>query len=108
MNILSYNSGHDGVIVFMKDGRLLISKEAENDSNWRYSPLSIRDVFAALGESEEFPDVVCSRGWWPRDHHDYLHGSQIQYRGVSKKDAILTSGQLLGRPVHYFSDTHER
>jgi len=108
MNILSYNPGHDGAIAHLKDGRLLFSIEAEKNSNYRYSPISSRDVFDALGELDEIPDVICTAGWWPRDHYEYLHGPHVQYRGVSKSDVIIDQRRLLGRPVGYFSSSHER
>lgn len=108
MNILSYNPGHDGAIAYLKDAHLLVSIEAEKNSNWRYSPISTRDVFDALGELDEIPDVICTGGWWPRDHHEYLHGSRVQYRGVSKNDVIIDQRRLLGRSAHYFSSSHER
>jgi len=108
MNVLSYNPGHDGAIAYLKSDRLLVSIEAEKNSNWRHSPISSRDVFDALGEIDEIPDVICTAGWWPRDHYEYLHGSHVQYRGVSKSDVIIDQRRLLGRPVHYFSSSHER
>lgn len=108
MNILSYNPGHDGAIAYLKSGHLLASIEAEKNSNWRYSPISSRDVFDALGELDEIPDVICTGGWWSRDHYEYLHGSQVQYRGVSKSSAIIDKRRLLGRAVHHFSSSHER
>jgi len=110
VNILSYNPGHDGATAYLKDDHLEFSIEAEKNSNWRYSPISSRDVFDALGEINEIPDVICTGGWWPRDHYEYLHGSQVhvQYRGVSKSDVIIDQRRLLGKPVHYFSSSHER
>ncbi len=108
MNILSYNPGHDGAISYLKSGELLFSIEAEKDSNWRYSPISIRNVFDTLCELDEIPDVICTGGWWPRDHHEYLHGSRVQYRGISTSDVIIDQRCLMGRPVHYFSSSHER
>jgi hydroxymethyl cephem carbamoyltransferase len=108
MNVLSYNPAHDGAIAYLKSDHLLVSIEAEKNSNWRYSPISSRDVFDALGELDEIPDVICTGGWWPRDHYEYLHGSHVQYRGVSKSDVIIDQRRLLGRPVHYFSSSHER
>lgn len=108
MNILSYNPGHDGAIAYLKNDHLLVSIEAEKNSNWRYSPISSRDVFDALGELDEIPDVICRSGWWPRDHYEYLHGPHVWYRGVSKSNVIIDQQRLLGRPVHYFSSSHER
>jgi len=110
VKILSYNPGHDGAIAFLQDARLMMSIEAEKDSNYRYSPVSSPDVFNALGELDEIPDVICTGGWWPRDQYEYLHGSDVHvgYRGVSKSDVIVGQRGFLGRQVHYFSSSHER
>ncbi|MBK3744371.1 proline dehydrogenase [Paraburkholderia aspalathi] len=110
MKILSYNPGHDGAIVLLQDGRLMTSLEAEKDSNYRYSSLSIPDVLDAIGNLEEIPDVICAGGWWPRDHHEYLYGSKtnVGYRGVSNSDVIVSQRRFLGREVKYFSSSHER
>jgi hydroxymethyl cephem carbamoyltransferase len=110
VKILSYNPGHDGAIAFLQDARLMMSIEAEKNSNYRYSPVSSRDVFNALGELDEIPDVICAGGWWPRDRYEYLHGSDVHvgYRGVSKRDIIIGQRRFLGRQVHYFSSSHER
>ncbi|MEO8681956.1 MAG: carbamoyltransferase C-terminal domain-containing protein [Vicinamibacterales bacterium] len=111
MNILSFNPGwHDGAIANVKDAKLELSIEAEKNSNYRYSPVSTPGVFDALGELNEFPDVICASGWWFRDHYEYLHGSNVHvgYRGLSKNDRIVGQRRLLGRPIHYFSSSHER
>lgn len=110
MKILSYNPGHDGAVVFLKDTRLVMSLEAEKDSNDRYSPVSIADVLNAIGEIEETPDVVCAGGWWPRDHQEYLFGSKnyAGYRGTSNSDFIVGQRQFLKKQVRYFSSSHER
>lgn len=110
MKILSYNPGHDGAMAYLQDARLIFSIEAEKNSNYRYSTISSPDVFNALGELNETPDVICTGGWWPRDHYEYLHGSDVNagYRGVSKSDVIVSQRRLLGRPVQYFSSSHER
>ena len=110
MKILSYNPGHDGAIVLLQDGRLMMSIEAEKNSNYRYSALAIHDVLDAIGELEDVPDVICAGGWWPRDHHEYLHGSRtnVGYRGVSNDDVIISQRRFLRRDVKYFSSSHER
>src|ERR1700722_18904774 len=110
VKILSYNPGHDGAIAFLQDARLMMSIEAEKDSNYRYSPVSSPDVFNALGDIDEIPDVICTGGWWPRDHYEYLHGSDVRvgYRGVSKSDVIVGQRRFLRKQVHYFSSSHER
>jgi predicted NodU family carbamoyl transferase len=110
VKILSYNPGHDGAIAFLQDGRLMMSIEAEKDSNYRYSPVSSAEVFNALGELDEIPDVICTGGWWPRDHYEYVHGSAVHvgYRGVSKSSVIVGQRRLLGRQIYHFSSSHER
>jgi len=50
MNILSYNPGHDGAFAFLKEGRLVLSIEAEKNSHYRHSSLSVPDIFSVLGE----------------------------------------------------------
>src|SRR6267142_373321 len=60
VKILSYNPDHDGAIAFLQDARLMMSIEAEKDSNYRYSPVSSPDVLNALGDIDEVPDVICT------------------------------------------------
>lgn len=110
MKIISYNPGHDGAIVYIKDGKLVVSMEAEKSSNYRYSPVSAIDVFNFLEILEEVPDVICSGGWWPRDDFFHLYGSKIHtgYLGVSQKDITVQGRRFLGNTVQYFSSTHER
>lgn len=108
MNILSYNPGHDGAIAYLKSGYLIHSIEAEKNSNSRYSPISSRDVFNVLGELDEIPDIICTSGWWARDHFEYLQASPVPYRGLSKRDIIIDKRRLFGKSVHYFSSSHER
>ncbi len=110
MKILSYNPGHDGAIAYLKDGHLMFSIEAEKDSNYRYTPISSPDVFKTFGEIDEIPDVLCTGGWWPRDHYDYLYGSQVHvgYRGLSIRDILIDQRRLFSKPVQYFSSSHER
>ena len=108
MNIVSYNPGHDGAIAYLKGARLLASIEAEKNSNYRYSPISSPDVFNVLGELDEIPDVICTGGWWPPDAYSLGSHAHVGYRGVSKSDIIVDQRCLLGKPVHYFSSSHER
>jgi hypothetical protein len=97
VKILSYNPGHDGAIAYVKGAHLLVSVEAEKNSNYRYSPISSHDVFNVLGELNETPDVICTGGWWPREK--YLRGTHALagYRGVVKSGVIVDQRRLLGR-----------
>lgn len=108
MNILSFNPGHDGAIAYLRDGRLEFSIEAEKDSNYRYSPISSIDVFDVLSEVEERPDVICIGGWWPREAQPTGSLPHVGYRGVSESEIFVDQRRLLGRPVRYFSSSHER
>jgi len=108
MKILSYNPGHDGAIAYLKDGHLMFSIETEKNSNYRYSPVSSHDVFNTLGELDEMPDIICTGGWWPREEHLLGTHAYVGYRGLHKSDSILDKRRLIGRPIHYFSSSHER
>jgi predicted NodU family carbamoyl transferase len=110
VNILSYNPGHDGAIAYLKDGELSLSVEAEKDSNYRYAALSIPQLLDGMGELQELPDVICSGGWWPRDHHEYRFGSTTNsgYRGVSASERIITRQRFMRGRVDFFSSSHER
>jgi predicted NodU family carbamoyl transferase len=108
MKILSFNPGHDGAFAYLEDGHLVASIEAEKHSRYRYSPLSVPDVFSVLGELKEVPDVLCRGGWWPSNmqlsEQQFLAG----YHGVSNSDIIVGQKRLLGKTVEYFSSSHER
>ena len=110
LKFLSYNPGHDGAVAFLDDARLIFSVEAEKDSNYRYSAISVADVLGAVGLLNAIPDVICTSGWWALDHHEFLHGSHRNggYRGVSAAGAIMNKGTLLGGRADYFSSSHER
>ncbi|MCJ2007478.1 carbamoyltransferase C-terminal domain-containing protein [Methylobacterium sp. J-092] len=110
MQILSYNPGHDGAVVLLKDGHLKFSVEAEKDSNYRHSNVTVADLLHAVGELETVPDAICMGGWWPRDHHEYLHGSRRNggYHGLGLGDAKTYRLRLMGNDTDYFSSSHER
>jgi predicted NodU family carbamoyl transferase len=108
MNILSYNPGHDGALAFLRGAHLVASIEAEKNSNYRHSPLSVHDLFDVLGELEEMPDVLCKGGWWPRADHLTEQPPLAGYRGVLKSDIVIGQRRLLGKTVEYFSSSHER
>jgi len=108
MNILSYNPGHDGAIAYLRGAHLVASIEAEKHSNYRHSPLSVHDLFDVLGELDEMPDVLCKGGWWSSEVHLSEQPPLAGYRCVLKSDIVLGQRRLLGKPVEYFSSSHER
>lgn len=108
MIVLSYNPGHDGAFAYLEDGRLLASIEAEKDSHYRHSALSVPSVFSVLSELKAVPDVLCRAGWWPSDTHQSEQGGLAGYHGVRKSDIVVGKMRLLGKTIDYFSSSHER
>ncbi len=108
MIILSYNPGHDGAFAYLEDGQLVAAVEAEKNSHYRHSALSVPDVLSALSELKEVPDVLCRGGWWPNDTHLYEQRGLAGYHGVSNSDIVVGKGRLLGKTVECFSSSHER
>ena len=108
MKILSFNPGHDGAFAYLDSGQLVVSIEAEKHSGYRYSPLSVADVFGVFGEINEVPDVLCRGGWWPDDTHLSEHLAIAGYHGLKKSDINVGKISLLGNRVEYFSSSHER
>src|ERR1700690_2608855 len=108
MKILSFNPAHDGAFAYLEHGRLVVSIEAEKNSHYRYSPLSVPDVFSVLGELNDVPDVLCKGGWWPSDGPMSEQHVLAGYHGVSNSDIIVGQKRLLGKTVEYFSSSHER
>lgn len=106
MRILSYNPGHDGAFAYLKDGRLITSIEAEKDSRYRHSPVSIPDVFNILSDLEEIPDILCRGGWWPGNVGMSEQQSLSGYHGID--DIIVGKERFFGKKVSSFSSSHER
>jgi len=108
MKILSFNPGHDGAFAYLENGQLVASIEAEKQSGYRYSPLSVQDVFNVLSELKEIPDVLCTGGWWPNDINYSEQLNLAGYHGVDINDLIVGKKRLLGKEIDYFSSSHER
>lgn len=108
MNILSYNPGHDGAFAYLEDGQLKASIESEKNSRYRYSPLTVPDVFSVFGELKKVPDVLCRSGWWSSDTYLHERRSIAGYYGVHSSDIMVGKRRLLGKTIEYFSSSHER
>ena len=108
MNILSYNPGHDGAFAYLEYGQLEASIESEKNSRYRYSPLTVPDVFSVFGELKKVPDVLCRSGWWSNDTYPHEQRSIAGYHGVHSSDIIVGKRRLLGKTLEYFSSSHER
>ncbi len=108
MNILSYNHGHDGAFAYVSDGHLVFSVEAEKQSGYRHSSVSVPDVLGILGELEDIPDVLCGSGWWRNDDISSRASSIAGYYGLGPEHFVRDTRSLLGKTVDYFSSSHER
>ena len=92
MNILSYNPGHDGAIAYLKGAHLFFSIEAEKNSNWRHSPISSRDVFDALGEIDDIPDVICTSAGGHETTTSTCTGRMFSIGAFRRATSSLTNG----------------
>lgn len=108
MTVLSYNPAHDGGFAYLEDAQLVVAIEAEKNSHYRHSPLSVSDVFDVLGELKAPPDVLCRGGWWPSDTPLSEQRDLAGYHGLDKSDIVVGKRRLLGKTVEYFSSSHER
>src|SRR5687767_12776534 len=102
MIVLSYNPAHDGAFAYLEDGQLVASIEAEKNSYYRHSPLSVPDVFSVLSELKEVPDVLCRSGWWPGDTPLSQHRDFAGYHGVRNSDIVVVKGRLFGKTIELF------
>ncbi len=107
MKILSYHPGHDGAFAYVEDGRLVLSIEAEKDSKYRHSSLSVSDVFDVLAEVQTVPDVLCRGGWWPGDSPRGRE-AVADYRGSHHHQVVVSKKRFLGKTIDFFSSSHER
>jgi predicted NodU family carbamoyl transferase len=108
MIILSYNPGHDGAFVHLEDGHLVASVESEKNSRYRYSPVAVPDVFDIFSDLKGAPDALCRGGWWPSDTQLSEQRNVAGYHGVHNSSIVVGKRRLLGKPIKYFSSSHER
>lgn len=105
LKILSINPGHDGAFVFLADGILVFSLEAEKDSLPRFSELNSKVLLEALELVPSVPDIIAVGGW-----HEYLPGfyskSRSSYLGLER--GTFRQTRILGVDVQMFSSSHER
>lgn len=105
MRILAMKPGHDGSVVYVEDGRLVFSLEAEKDSFPRFTELTASVVQEAMTLAPALPDVIALGGW--HKHLPGRYGSEgAGYYGA--QEVSLTDGRIFGQPVKLFSSTHER
>ena len=103
MLVLAVKPGHDGSVVAIEDGRLLFSIEGEKDS-WRRHGMShshmVLDAAELLGA---VPDVVGLSGWIKPRKWENVGGGYFGPHVVIQRE-----GEVFGKRVTMFSDSHER
>ena len=104
MKILSFKPGHDGSIVFLNDGNLIFSLEAEKNSFRRYEYLTPNVVLDGMSYLEGIPDVLAIGGWSKLG----ISGKGAGYFGVGNTNIISSKSNFLGTEVYKFTSSHER
>lgn len=100
MRVLGINHGHDSSVCLLEDERLVLSIEAEKDSNRRFGRFSPSRLAVALGHVSEVPDVIAIPGWTAEP------GRTAGYLGLA--DEVVTEDQYFGTRVQRYSTSHER
>ena len=103
--ILAINPGHDGAVVALKDGNLLVSAEAEHDSHPRHLPANsylLLDVASKLGE---VPAVIATSGW-PQGFP--FQSARTPYHGIAENLVKVRVSTVFGQKTLLFESTHER
>ena len=103
MLVLAVKPGHDGSVAAVEDGRLLFSLEGEKDSCKRYLAAQLTTLLELSEQLGAIPDVIGVSGWPKPGIAGAVGGG---YGGVNV--ATSREGQLFGKRVTVFSDSHER
>lgn len=105
MIVIGIKPGHDGSITVLDNDRLVVSVEAEKDSNRRNSSATASLLLSVAEMIECPPDVVAVGGWDKRDlGMPSLVGAG--YEGLDRVERRRTT--IFGHPVVSFSTSHER
>lgn len=107
MRILSFKPGHDGTVALIEDGGLVSSVEAEKDSFARNADATPSLFLDALAMTEDIPDAVCLSGW-VKGFHSAERPLGAGYFGWDASGTQLAERRVFGKPVRFFSSTHER
>lgn len=103
--ILGVNPGHDGAIVAVRDGTLLLSVEAEHNSQPRHLPANAYLLLEAMQEIGQVPDVIATSGW---DSGFPFQSASTPYSGIADQLTKLKEGAVFGHKAIFFESTHER
>jgi predicted NodU family carbamoyl transferase len=103
--ILSMNPAHDGALAVVKNRTLLLSSEAERDSQPRHMPVTPQFLLETMFGLEEIPAIVATSGW---SQGISSQAPEPPYHGVSEDLTRLQSLTMFGRKTWFFESTHER
>ena len=104
MLVVGLNPGHDGAIAAVGDRKLLWSLESEKDSFLRHARLSPASLLGLTEQLDAVPDVIALGGWY---RHPFL-GEPYIGAGYEGDQNVQRPANFLGRPVTFFSSSHER
>lgn len=104
MKILGIRNLHDGGIAVIDDGKLVLSYEAEKDSNPRFMNCKDHsDVFRLLDGAYDSPvDVIA---YVPQDEHNF---EKRLYSGHEQELVKSESFNVFGKDVNTYETTHVR
>ncbi len=111
MLVLAFKPGHDGSVAALRDGRLVLSIEAEKDSFVRYSTISPVTLLDLAERLDGLPDVVALGGWGQRVEagQQAMRVRGVFGAGYFGTDVVDSRGStFFGKRVQYFSSSHER
>lgn len=103
MLVMALKPGHDGSVAVVDDRTLRFSLEGEKDTFPRYSPLTPTTFLQIAEQLDAVPDVIAVGGWAKRAGMGPILSG---YTGVDSVDRRVL--KLFGRPVDFFSSSHER
>jgi hydroxymethyl cephem carbamoyltransferase len=103
--IIAVNPGHDGAFAIVKDGKLLLSVEAEHDSKPRHMPALAYFLLNNISKMNEVPSIICTSGW--SDGFPF-QSAGTTYHGTSQRELRIRSSSVFGLKTRLFESTHER
>jgi hydroxymethyl cephem carbamoyltransferase len=103
MKILGINTGHDGHICLIENGKLVFSYESEKNGGNRYAPLSLSSAITHAVQNIEDLDAIAVSGWAegmdPRNHP-----TEGGYLGLNIEQSICNFG---GKNIAWINCSHE-
>jgi len=103
--IIAVNPGHDGAFAVVKDGKLLLSAEAEHGSKPRHMPALAYFLLNNMSKIDDVPSIICTSGW--SDGFPF-QSAGTSYHGSSQDEVRIRQSTVFGFKTHLFESTHER